>query len=112
MWLTRWLGHPSRVIPAAYLAAIAVGTALLMIPGATTAEGSPELMHAVFTAVSAICITGLSTVDTVTELAGRGVGLDVGRPSGCWIADGPHRVVGAGVRLGDVAGRGSRAEPW
>lgn len=66
MWLTRWLGHPSRVIPAAYLAAIAVGTALLMIPGATTAEGSPELMHAVFTAVSAICITGLSTVDTQT----------------------------------------------
>ncbi len=66
MWLTRWLGHPSRVIPAAYLGAIAVGTALLMIPAATVDEGSPVLMDAVFTAVSAICITGLTTVDTQT----------------------------------------------
>lgn len=66
MWLTRWLGHPSRVIPAAYLAVIVVGTALLMIPAATTDEGSPVLIDAVFTAVSALCITGLTTVDTQT----------------------------------------------
>lgn len=66
MWLTRLLGHPSRVIPAVYLAVVAAGTALLMLPVATRAHRSPELIDAVFTAVSATCITGLSTVDTRT----------------------------------------------
>ncbi|MFZ0530472.1 MAG: potassium transporter TrkG [Propionicimonas sp.] len=65
-WLARWLGHPARVIPAAYLAAIAVGTGALMLPAATQAHQSPRLIDAAFTAVSAICITGLATVDTQT----------------------------------------------
>lgn len=62
--LVRWLSHPIRVIPAVYLVAIVVGTALLMLPAATTARRSPELIDAAFTSVSAICITGLVTVDT------------------------------------------------
>ncbi|SDB80765.1 potassium uptake protein, TrkH family [Raineyella antarctica] len=66
MRLVRWLGHPARVIPAAYLAAIALGTALLMLPVATVTRRSADLIDAAFTAVSAICITGLVTVDTPT----------------------------------------------
>ncbi|MCW5950870.1 MAG: TrkH family potassium uptake protein [Propionibacteriaceae bacterium] len=66
MRLARWLGHPTRVIPAAYLVAIAVGTGLLLLPAATTAGRSAEFIDAMFTAVSAVCITGLISVDTAT----------------------------------------------
>ena len=64
--LTRWFSHPARVIPTAYLAAIGAGTSLLMVPAATSANSSPALIDAAFTATSAICITGLTTVDTQT----------------------------------------------
>ncbi len=66
MRLTRWLSHPARVVPAVYLAGIAVGSALLLLPVATSSGESAPLIHAAFTAVSAICITGLTTVDTAT----------------------------------------------
>ena len=47
MRLTRWLGHPARVIPAVYMAGIAVGTALLLLPAATTSGESSPLIPAV-----------------------------------------------------------------
>lgn len=49
-----------------YLAAIAAGTALLMLPASTSHHQSPALIDAAFTSASAICITGLTTVDTQT----------------------------------------------
>ncbi len=67
MRLTRWLGHPTRVVPAAYLMAIAVGTTLLMLPAATAEGSDTTLLQASFTAVSAICITGLTVVDTAVH---------------------------------------------
>lgn len=54
------------MIPAVYLAAIAAGTAVLMLPIATRANESAALIDAAFTSVSAICITGLTSVDTQT----------------------------------------------
>ena len=66
MRLTRWLGHPARVVPSVYLLAIVLGTGLLMLPAAAATGESAPLLHASFTAVSAICITGLTTVDTAT----------------------------------------------
>lgn len=67
MRFTRWLSHPVRVLPAVYLVGIAVGTGLLMLPAATAdGERPAPLIHAAFTAVSALCITGLTTVDTAT----------------------------------------------
>lgn len=47
-------------------AAIAIGTLLLMLPGASTAPGRAPLVTALFTATSATCVTGLATVDTAT----------------------------------------------
>jgi trk system potassium uptake protein TrkH len=68
---SRWTGflkrlvlHPVRLVPIAYLCAIAVGTLLLMLPAARTGQPGGEFMPALFTAVSAVCVTGLVTVDT------------------------------------------------
>ncbi len=63
----RALLHPVRSVPLAFLAVIAVGTALLMLPLARTAEDPEVFMNALFTSVSAVCVTGLVTVDTATH---------------------------------------------
>ena len=60
-WLT-----PVRVVPLAFLAAISIGTALLALPVSSTGRGSSGLLPALFTSVSAVCVTGLATVDTAT----------------------------------------------
>ncbi|WP_244309157.1 TrkH family potassium uptake protein [Pseudomonas duriflava] len=64
--------HPARLVPLAFLITIAIGTALLMLPMARAGEGSAPLLTALFTAVSAACVTGLVTVDTATYWTGFG----------------------------------------
>jgi trk system potassium uptake protein len=58
--------HPARLVPLAFLAMIALGTALLMLPAATTGPGGAPFLTALFTATSAVCVTGLIVVDTPT----------------------------------------------
>ena len=55
-------------MPLAFLAVIILGAALLMLPAARTGSdpGADPLMAALFTSVSAVCVTGLITVDTAT----------------------------------------------
>ncbi|MEV6527830.1 TrkH family potassium uptake protein [Longispora sp. NPDC051575] len=60
---SRWQ-HPTRVVAGGFGVAVAVGTGLLMLPIATTTGESTDLVNAVFTATSAVCVTGLVTVDT------------------------------------------------
>ncbi len=61
----RALQHPARVLPLAFLAAIAISTGLLLLPAARAdPAGSTTLVTALFTATSAICVTGLTVVDT------------------------------------------------
>ncbi|MDZ3823697.1 MAG: potassium transporter TrkG, partial [Pseudoxanthomonas sp.] len=60
------LRHPVRVIPLAFLTAIAVGTVLLMLPAAREGAGAATFIEALFTATSAVCVTGLTVVDTAT----------------------------------------------
>ncbi len=56
--------HPSRLVVLAFLAVVALGTVLLMMPF-TTKEGSATgFADALFTSASAVTVTGLSTVDT------------------------------------------------
>jgi trk system potassium uptake protein TrkH len=64
--------HPGRVIAAAFAAAVVVGTALLMLPVARAGEGRADLLTALFHATSAVCVTGLVTVDTGTYWSGFG----------------------------------------
>jgi potassium uptake TrkH family protein len=61
----RALQHPARLLPIAFLAAIAVSTCLLLLPAARAdPAGDTTLVAALFTATSAICVTGLVVVDT------------------------------------------------
>ena len=66
--IRRALLHPVRSVPLAFLAVIGLGAALLMLPMARTGSDlvSDPLMAALFTSVSAVCVTGLITVDTAT----------------------------------------------
>ncbi len=62
--LPRALQHPARIVPLAFLAAIAAGTALLVLPVSRPGPDGAPLLVALFTATSAACITGLAVVDT------------------------------------------------
>ena len=58
--------HPARAVTLAFLAAIAVGTLVLMLPLARAGGTAAPVMVAFFTSVSAVCVTGMVTVDTGT----------------------------------------------
>ncbi len=70
--------HPARLVPLAFLALIALGTALLMLPPATNGPGGAPFMTALFTATSAVCVTGLVVVDTPTYWSTFGQWLILG----------------------------------
>jgi len=61
-------------LPVSFLGAIAVGTALLLLPGVDRA-GVVGPLEALFTATSAVCVTGLVVVDTGADLTGTGQGI-------------------------------------
>lgn len=58
------LSHPGTVLVLAFLAAIGVGTGLLMLPWARPEGVGAGALTALFTATSAVCVTGLAVVDT------------------------------------------------
>jgi len=58
------LRYPVRAVPLAFLGAIAAVTALLMLPGARAGPDSAPFLAALFTATSAVCVTGLNVTDT------------------------------------------------
>ncbi|GAA6524790.1 potassium transporter TrkG [Intrasporangium sp. DVR] len=69
------LSHPIRVVVAAFAAAILIGTLLLSAPLATASGEAPGLVTALFTATSAVCVTGLVLVDTGSYWSGFGQGV-------------------------------------
>ncbi|BFN28545.1 ktr system potassium uptake protein B [Pseudomonas sp. SCT] len=58
--------HPGRAVALVFLFAILCGTALLSLPIAHASGETGPLLAAFFTAVSAVCVTGLVVVDTGT----------------------------------------------
>ncbi len=62
----RGVTHPARIVPLAFLGAVVVGTVLLSLPISTPGPDRPPVLTAAFTSVSAVCVTGLTTVDTAT----------------------------------------------
>ena len=63
------------MIVLSFLLMIAVGTALLSLPFATSGPGHAPLETALFTAVSAVCVTGLVVQDTAQYWSGFGQGV-------------------------------------
>lgn len=64
--------HPARLVPLAFLVVIAAGTAGLMLPAAKAGPGAAPFLVALFTATSAVSVTGLAVVDTATYWSGFG----------------------------------------
>lgn len=56
--------NPAFVLVLSFVALIVVGTALLMLPFARQGSERADLSTALFTATSAVCVTGLTVVDT------------------------------------------------
>jgi potassium uptake TrkH family protein len=77
-FIRRVMSHPVRAVPVAFLLVIIIGAALLMLPAARTDGGTEGVMPAVFTSVSAVCVTGLITVDTATFWTPFGQGIILG----------------------------------
>jgi potassium uptake TrkH family protein len=60
------LRRPAAAVVAGFAMAVAVGTVLLMVPMSADDGTATGLVPALFTAVSAVCVTGLVVVDTPT----------------------------------------------
>ncbi|MEE4199660.1 TrkH family potassium uptake protein [Erythrobacter sp.] len=92
--------NPIRLIPALFFAVIAFGTLLLWLP-ISAADGTPApFMTALFTATSAVAVTGLIVVDTPTYWStfGQSVVLLLFQIGG-------FGIMTAATLLGVVAGR-------
>jgi Trk-type K+ transport system membrane component len=64
--------HPARFVVVTFVVAIAVGAGLLLLPFSTASGRSTSVVHAIFMATSAVCVTGLSSVDFATQWTGFG----------------------------------------
>ncbi|TDD01714.1 TrkH family potassium uptake protein [Nonomuraea deserti] len=62
-----WFRHPAQVIVTGFGMAVLAGTALLALPIATESGEPAGWLTALFTATSAVCVTGLVVVDTATH---------------------------------------------
>ncbi len=69
---------------------ITLGTALLMLPASSTGPGAAPLLTALFTATSAVCVTGLVVVDTPTYWSAFGQ----------WVILGLFQAGGFGIMTG------------
>ena len=67
--------RPERVMALGFLPVIALGTLLLALPAASQSGQSIGGFNALFTATSAVCVTGLVTVDTGTTFSALGQGV-------------------------------------
>ncbi|MCL2514696.1 MAG: TrkH family potassium uptake protein [Microbacteriaceae bacterium] len=86
--LRQWVGDlaaasPSRLAIIVFALLVVLWTALLTLPVASADGHGTALADALFTAVSVVCVTGLSTVDMTTHWSGFGeiviyVGVQIG----------------------------------
>jgi len=68
---------PQQVLPLSFLGIIIFGALLLLTPWSTKAGAMP-FIDALFTATSAVCVTGLTVVDTGTYFTPFGQGVILG----------------------------------
>ncbi|MFG3495889.1 TrkH family potassium uptake protein [Streptomyces sp. NPDC047928] len=75
VWQSLFTTHPARTVVMAFAAVILTGAALLTLPVASEHGGATGFVTALFTATSAVCVTGLVVVDTGTYWSGFGEGV-------------------------------------
>lgn len=63
------ISNPARTLIISFLMVIIIGCFLLMLPAASAKQRPLDFLTALFTAASAVCVTGLSTIDISTELS-------------------------------------------
>ncbi|MBU1340394.1 MAG: hypothetical protein KKE44_15130 [Proteobacteria bacterium] len=68
---------PGRISILGYAGLISLGTFLLLLP-VSTVNGHLKLIDALFTAASAVCVTGLTVVDTLTTFTFFGKAVILG----------------------------------
>jgi len=68
------LEHPPRMLVVTFLVLCFGGAVLLALPASTESGVPISIVDAAFTAVSAVCVTGLATVDTPTTFSPFGEG--------------------------------------
>ncbi|UCF35436.1 MAG: potassium transporter TrkH [Acidobacteriota bacterium] len=71
-WWEPVLGHPERLLVATFLGLCLIGGILLALPFAAAPGVGVSLVDAAFTAVSAVCVTGLVVLDTAKDFSTGG----------------------------------------
>lgn len=85
-WMNRVaLQTPARLTLISFASVIMIFTGLLSLPGMTTSGNRAPFIDALFTATSAVCVTGLTTVDTGTYWSSWGLA-----------------VIAAGIKIGGL----------
>jgi trk system potassium uptake protein TrkH len=67
--------HPAQAVVAGFAITVLVGTFLLWLPPMTSDPGVTNFIDALFTATSAVCVTGLAVVDTPVHWTPLGHGV-------------------------------------
>ena len=96
---------PQQVLPLSFLTFIVVGALFLLTPWATK-SGRINIIDALFTATSAVCVTGLTVVDTGSYFSpfGQGVILALIQVGGLGIMTFSvlfYALLGSGIRIRD-----------
>ncbi|MFC3501496.1 TrkH family potassium uptake protein [Micromonospora krabiensis] len=73
--MRRFLRHPVRLVPFGFLVPILLGTGLLMMRPATIEHQRAPFVTALFTATSAVSVTGMAATDTPNYWSGWGLVL-------------------------------------
>ncbi|MFH1145164.1 MAG: potassium transporter TrkG [Candidatus Eisenbacteria bacterium] len=73
--LARLRLRPASIAFGIYVIAIMAGAAILLLPAMTTPDRRVSFLDALFTSCSAVCVTGLSTVDIGVHFTRLGQGL-------------------------------------
>lgn len=71
-WWEPIFQQPARMLVTTFFALCVVGTLMLALPLASATDQSIRLSDAAFTAVSAVCVTGLAVLDTAGDFSPAG----------------------------------------
>ncbi|WP_321572175.1 TrkH family potassium uptake protein [Cellulomonas gilvus] len=66
------IDNPGRTVVAGFALGIVIGASVLLLPISRNGPGGAPPLEALFTATSALCVTGLAVVDTATYWSGFG----------------------------------------